>query len=274
MIDSKAIYEEFLANQRISPGKISIATKTDGSRNKNIYIAASIKNGDWLLVYQQRTADAFADLNKTFMITTALMFVGLIGIVIMAFTLSRTIVERVAKADAEKQMMSKKVVETGKLASVGELAAGIAHEINNPVAIMVEEAGWMGDLMEEETFEKSENRVEFERAIAQIKTQGKRCKEITHKLLSFARKTDTTVQEVNINALSRGTGGPFFPAGQIRHGGNPDRFPGRPLPTLKASISELQQVIFNLINNAIDAMESRWRYADDILAPERTRACH
>ena len=55
MIDSTVIYEEFFANQRVSPGKISIATKTDGSRHKNIYIAASIKNGDWLLVYQQRT---------------------------------------------------------------------------------------------------------------------------------------------------------------------------------------------------------------------------
>jgi two-component system NtrC family sensor kinase len=39
--------------------------------------------------------------------------------------------------------MSQQVIETGKLASVGELAAGIAHEINNPVAIMIEEAGWI-----------------------------------------------------------------------------------------------------------------------------------
>ncbi len=254
MIDSKTIYEEFLANQQISPGKIRIATKTDASRHKNIYIAASIKNGDWLLVYQQRTADAFADLNKTFMITTALMFIGLIGIVIMAFTLSKTIVERVAKADAEKQMMSKKIVETGKLASVGELAAGIAHEINNPVAIMVEEAGWMGDLMEEETFEKSENRVEFERAIAQIKTQGKRCKEITHKLLSFARKTDTTIQEVNINALleelvALSSQRAKYGMVEIQTNFQED------LSSLKASISELQQVFFNLINNAIDAMD-------------------
>ncbi len=253
MIDNTVIYEEFFANQRVSPGKISIATKTDSSRNKNIYIAASIKNGDWLLVYQQRTADAFADLSKTFMITTALMFIGLIGIIFMAFTLSRTIVERVAKADSEKQLMSKKVVETGKLASVGELAAGIAHEINNPVAIMVEEAGWMGDLLEEEVFEKSENRVEFERAIAQIKTQGKRCKEITHKLLSFARKTDTTVQDVNINELLEEL--VALASQRAKYGMVEIQTDFQQnLPYLRASISELQQVIFNLINNAIDAM--------------------
>ncbi len=48
---------------------------------------------------------------------------------------------------------------------------------------------------------KAENLAEFERAIDQIQTQGKRCKEITHKLLSFARKTDATVQDVNIKEL-------------------------------------------------------------------------
>ena len=44
--------------------------------------------------------------------------------------------------------MTHQVIETGRLASIGELAAGIAHEINNPVAIMVQEAGWIDDLLE------------------------------------------------------------------------------------------------------------------------------
>ncbi len=201
IIASKTIYAELLAKPSVSPSEVRIAVKSDSDQNENIYIAAFLKNGDWLLVYQQRMADAFADLGKTFRITTVLIVIGLIGIIIMAFTLSKTIVRRVAKADSEKQLMSKKVVEAGKLASVGELAAGIAHEINNPVAIMVEEAGWMGDLMEEIVFDESENQAEFERAIKQIQTQGKRCKEITHKLLSFARRTDTTIQDVNIKEL-------------------------------------------------------------------------
>ena len=175
-----------------------MGTKSDSSGNKNIYIAAFLKNKDWLLVYQQRTADAFADLDKTFAIAMVLMLIGLSSIAIMTFTLYQKVFKRVAKADIEKQMMRKKVIETGKLASVGELAAGIAHEINNPVAIMVEEAGWMGDLMEDVTFDEPENRVEFERAIEQIQTQGRRCKEITHKLLSFARQTDSTIKNVNI----------------------------------------------------------------------------
>jgi two-component system NtrC family sensor kinase len=179
-----------------------------------------------------------------------------VAIVIMAFTLSQAVVRRVAKADSEKQLMSKKIVEAGKLASVGELAAGIAHEINNPVAIMVEEAGWMGDLMEEITFDESENRAEFERAIAQIQTQGRRCKEITHKLLSFARKTDTTIHDVNIKELLEEL--VALSSQRAKYGMVEIRtdIPEN-LPSIRVSLSEMQQVFFNLINNAIDAMENQ-----------------
>lgn len=253
---SKTIYSEFLAQSPVISGEPRVAVKSDSNQNKNIYIAAPIKNRDWMLVYQQRMADAFADLNKTFMLTTALMFFGLVAIIIMAFTLSKAVVRRVARADSEKQLMSKKVVEASKLASVGELAAGIAHEINNPVAIMVEEAGWMGDLMEDVVFDKNEDRSEFERAIKQIQTQGKRCKEITYKLLSFARQTDSSVQDVDIKTVIEEMVGlssqrTKYSLVQIKTEVEQN------LPSIRASISELQQVFFNLINNAIDAMENQ-----------------
>jgi len=254
MVASKSIYTEFLAKPSVAPGEVRVAIRSDSAQKENIYIAAFLKKGDWLLVYQQRMADAFADLDKTFIITTILMFFGLVGIIVMAFTLSQTVVRRVAKADSEKQLMSKKVVETGKLASVGELAAGIAHEINNPVAIMVEEAGWMGDLLDEITFEDSANQAEFERAIKQIQTQGRRCKEITHKLLSFARKTDATIHDVNIKELleelvALSSQRAKYSMVEIRTDFQEN------LPSLRVSTSELQQVFFNLINNAIDAMD-------------------
>jgi two-component system NtrC family sensor kinase len=251
---SKTIYTEFFAQSSANPGEVRVAVNSDSKQNKIIHVAALLKNGDWLLVYQQRMADAFADLDRTFLLTTILMFFGLVAIVIMAFTLSKAVVRRVAKADSEKQLMSKKVVEASKLASVGELAAGIAHEINNPVAIMVEEAGWMGDLMEEVAIEDSENRSEFERAIEQIQTQGKRCKEITHKLLSFARQTDSTVEEVNIKELLEQMVG--LSSQRAKYGMVEIRTEIPPnLPSLRISPSELQQVLFNLINNAIDAMD-------------------
>ena len=136
------------------------------------------------------------------------------------------------------------------------MAAGIAHEINNPVAIMVEEAGWIKDLLEEEEFRQSENLDEFIRALNQIKTQGRRCKEITHKLLSFARKTDSRVQKTHINDLI----GELIALSEQRakyakitiHTDFQNDIPATYLAQ-----SEMQQVLLNLINNAIDAMENR-----------------
>jgi len=174
----------------------------------------------------------------------------------MAFWVSKRMVSRIAKADREKEMMNQQVIETGKLASIGELAAGIAHEINNPVAIMVEEAGWIQDLLSEEEFAQSENLEEFTRALRQINTQGKRCKEITHKLLSFARKTDPRVQDVQINSLIQEVVGisdqrARFSNVAIRTDLAPD------LPITEVSPSEFQQVFLNLINNALDVMEKK-----------------
>jgi len=251
----KKPYRDFLKIKEDDPQKVHMIEKKDESGKKNIYVAAFLKNGDWLLVYQQNARDAYLDLNRAIGITIIIVLFGAFGIIFTAVILSRRMVNRIVIADNEKDMMNKQIVETGKLASVGKLAAGIAHEINNPVAIMVEEAGWIGDLLEEEEFHESENLEEFERALKQIKTQGQRCKEITHKLLSFARKTDSRVQETEINdlideiiALSEQSA----KYGKITI--NTDF--QKDLPSTYLAQSEMQQVLLNLINNAVDAMEN------------------
>jgi two-component system, NtrC family, sensor kinase len=228
--------------------------RLDQSGTKSIYVAAFLKDKDWLLVYKQVSADAFSGLRHAQNIAIIIFMIGGVAIIAMAFVLSRQTVKHMVLADREKEMMNRQVIETGKLASVGELAAGIAHEINNPVAIMVEEAGWIGDLLEEEEFEKSENLDEFQRALRQINTQGKRCKEITHKLLSFARKTDSRVQAVQVNDLIEEVVG--LSAQRAKYSNVELRTNlQNSLPAIQASLSEMQQVFLNLINNALDAME-------------------
>jgi two-component system NtrC family sensor kinase len=136
---------------------------------------------------------------------------------------------------------------------VGELAAGIAHEINNPVAIMVEEAGWIQDLLDE-GLEVDDNHREVQRALTQIRTQGSRCKDITHKLLSFARKIDPTVKRVNLNELIEEMAALCEQRAKFANVRIETSLADN-IPEVAASPSELQQVLLNLINNAIDAME-------------------
>ena len=256
IVTSRKPYIDFLSDRNISKDEIHVVERTDDSGKKNIFVATFLKHGDWLLVYQQRASDAFSDFRRALRVALIIMLLGGLGIITMAFILSRRMVSRIARADREKQMMNKQVVETGKLASVGELAAGIAHEINNPVAIMVEEAGWIEDLLEEEEFQESENLNEFTRALEQIRTQGRRCKEITHKLLHFARKTDARVQEVQINDLIEEL--VALSAQKAKYSNvTINTVLKKDLPPLQVSETEVQQVFLNLINNALDAMERK-----------------
>ena len=94
------------------------------------------------------------------------------------------------------------------------------------------------------------------RALKQINTQGKRCKEITHKLLSFARKTDSRIQDVQLNDLLEELVSLSLQSARYSSVSITTNFQEN-LPTIRVSQSELQQVFLNLINNAVDAMEKK-----------------
>ena len=155
------------------------------------------------------------------------------------------------KAEQEERLRNAGIEQI--MGPVGNLAAGIAHEINNPVGIMVEEAGWIDDLLEEADLQENENLQELKESLNKIKTQGERCKQITHKLLSFAQRTDPRLRDVQMNdlikavlasSLSRPISGMTIEA-QLDPA----------LPVISASPSEMQQVLLNLISNAMDAVD-------------------
>ncbi len=259
------------ANQ-FSPDQIQSGTRQAADGTDLIYVAGLLKENQWALVFQQDLKDAYRDLNRTRNIAILVFGLGGIAIFTMAVVLSKGMITRIAAADREKEIMNQQIIESGHLVSLGELAAGIAHEINNPVAIMVEEAGWIEDLLEEETFHESENLTEFKRALTQIRKQGIRARDITHKLLSFARRSDSIIDRVDVNDLIREV--VSLSAQQARY--NNVEFESRldeDLPAVQVSQTELQQVLFNLINNAIDAMDKRggvihvasWSNGDQVL---------
>ncbi|QTA83025.1 Two component system sensor histidine kinase, double cache domain-containing [Desulfonema limicola] len=246
----------FLKAAEKSSEQVYIVERKNALGREKIYAGAMLKNDEWLLIYQQQKHDAFIDLEHARNIALVILLIGGIGIVLTAIIFAKRMVKHIALADREKEMMSQQVIETGKLASVGELAAGIAHEINNPVAIMVEEAGWIEDLLEDEDLKQSENLEEFHRALKQINIQGRRCKEITHKLLSFARKTDSRIQEVQLNEMVEDV--VALSAQQAKYDNVEIRTSlQNNLPTIHLSHTEVQQVLLNLINNAIYALNQK-----------------
>jgi PAS domain S-box-containing protein len=149
-------------------------------------------------------------------------------------------------------MMEKKLQETHvqlvsseKMASLGKLAAGIAHEINNPLGgILIYSSLMMEDLREEDPKRGD---------LARIVQEAGRCKEIVKSLLEFARQTEPKMEPTDINrAINDGL---FFLVNQalfhnIRIVKNLDPF----LPFVRGNASQLKQVFMNIIVNAAEAM--------------------
>ena len=251
----QALFNRLQAAGEAAEAKAHIFTAQDQDGQESLYAVAPLKSGDWMLVYQQRTADAFRHLSRTRNLSILVLTVGALAIVSMVLWISRRTIALIMRSDFEKEKINEQMIETSKLASIGELAAGIAHEINNPVAIMVEEAGWIEDLLSD-GLEGAEDQKELNRALEQIRIQGLRCKEITHKLLHFARRTDSRREELNINKVVEELVELMEQRAKYSKVAITTSL-ARGLPKVFGSSAEVQQVLLNLINNSLYALEAK-----------------
>ncbi|MCX7822107.1 MAG: ATP-binding protein [Syntrophobacterales bacterium] len=230
--------------------------KEDASGRSIIYVAVPLRMNNWALVYRQWDSEVFMDIYKARSIVFSVIVISIFLLTGLGWRLSNRVVERIKQVDREKDAMNDQIIEAGKLAALGELAAGIAHEINNPVAIMVEEAGWIEDCLRDLPDKEMEIYKEIAKSAKQIKTQGARCREITHKLLTFARRSDTLERRVFLNTLLNEIAILCEQRARYAKVKIEKKF-DEEIPAVAISPTEMQQVILNLINNAIDAMETQ-----------------
>ncbi|MBW2471057.1 MAG: hypothetical protein JRE18_03160, partial [Deltaproteobacteria bacterium] len=133
-----------------------------------------------------------------------LFFIVMISTILALFIIlqiTKLFVGRIREADEKRESMMAEIEHTSKLASIGRLAAGIAHEINNPLAIISAKTGLITDLLELSENFKYKNKIESE--IQGTANAVERCKVITHRLLGFARRMDVTLESISINSLMK-----------------------------------------------------------------------
>jgi two-component system NtrC family sensor kinase len=150
-------------------------------------------------------------------------------------------------------LLDERLLQSQKLAAIGELSAGIAHEINNPLAIIRQEAEWMQLLLKKLEGRDVKEIAELAGSVHQIVEQVDRCTEITRNLLDFARKRDPVIQAVEVNRVIEDM--TRLVEKEARHNNiTIVRQYDQELPAILSDAPQLRQVILNFLTNATHAI--------------------
>lgn len=177
---------------------------------------------------------------------------SVVVIVLVILKLTEVMVRRMQESDEKREAAFRQMEHTHKLSSIGRLAAGVAHEINNPLAIINEKAGLMMDLLEySKDFPEKQKFTSLTDVILQ---SINRCRSITHRLLGFARRMEVQIEVLDLNEVLQETF--TFLEKEALYRNLDVRLQLAPdLPRIASDRGQLQQVFLNLLNNSYAAVE-------------------
>jgi signal transduction histidine kinase len=188
--------------------------------------------------------------------------VGLILLVILGA--ATHLVNRIYEADLKRTSTLHKVEHTNKMASIGRLAAGVAHEINNPLAIINEKGGLLKDILSLSADLPPKEKIVG--LIDSIINSVERCSVITHRLLGFARHIDVRSETIDMGQFIKEVLGFIGKEAQYRNIRiNMDVADN--VPVIESDRGRLQQVFLNVINNAFAAVADGGRIDILVEAP-------
>jgi len=218
-----------------------------------LYATSIVKLKKWVLVIREAPTEELTPLLQARFLAALIGLGGVVLIVIGAYFTTRAMMKELQRMDRKKAASDEVAMQSSKMAALGKMAAGIAHEINNPLAVIGEKAGWMKDLLGMEDMAHSENFQELSDAVTKIEYHVVRAKTVTHRLLGFARRMEPLTERVNINTVLDESidfleNEARYRSIDIQTNYAPD------LPLTTTDQSQMQQVFLNIINNAIDAI--------------------
>jgi two-component system NtrC family sensor kinase len=187
-----------------------------------------------------------------------LAFLGGSTIVILVLVIgtSSYMVRTLVESDRKQAEAMHHLEYSNKLATIGRLGAGVAHEINNPLAIINEKSGLLRDLISAD--QQHPNREKYLKILDAVLYSVERCSRITHRLLGFAKRIDVQRETIDVfNLINEVLG---FLSKEAEHRNiSVSVSADQGIPTIESDRGQLEQVFLNIVNNAFAALESGGR---------------
>ncbi|MFW5975343.1 MAG: sensor histidine kinase [Desulfosalsimonas sp.] len=176
-------------------------------------------------------------------------------IILVIFGSTHRLVKQIREADEKRETAFRELEYTQKLSSIGRLAAGVAHEINNPLSIINEKAGLMKDLVDHDMHHDKEKLM---RSVNQVLNSVDRCRNITHRLLGFAKRIGVQYEVLDVNEVLGETLG--FLEKEAHHRNLQIEYNlSEEIPGISSDRGQLQQVFLNILSNAFAAVDDGGR---------------
>ena len=154
------------------------------------------------------------------------------------------------------KQLQEHLIRVDRLAEIGRIAAGIVHEINNPLAVISEIAGWTKVMVEDAKRLSKKAKKELTKSVNDIMEQTRRCRAVTHQLLGFSRDSAPEKTDVNLDELIRQTITFLQPELKYKDVEIVYNFETTPIH-VSTDQKMLEQVLVNLVTNAIHAITDK-----------------
>ncbi|KPK65936.1 MAG: hypothetical protein AMS21_03510 [Gemmatimonas sp. SG8_38_2] len=187
-----------------------------------------------------------------------LLFPAISVLLIMAVVIwgSIYVVNRVREADTKRAALYHKMEYTNKMAAIGRLGAGVAHEINNPLSIITQKGGLIRDLLTLSSEPPSNEKLIP--LVNSVLKSAERCGRITHRLLGFAKHMEVQWETIDLDVLLREVLEFLEKEASYRDIRVEFTYSDDP-PPIVSDRGQLQQVFLNIVNNAFAAVEDGGR---------------
>jgi signal transduction histidine kinase len=232
--------------------KAQVFESKNDKNERTVIGYAYIPETPFILMIVKQKGELIQPWYKTGWAFTGILATSILVILLVTLGVASNLVDQIHKADQERVDTLHQVEYTNKMVSLGRLASGVAHEINNPLAIINQKAGHIRDIFTlTETYKKDPKLISL---VDSVLATVHRCAEVTKGLLDFARHLNVSIQTINLQEIINEVKSVLTKEAEFR------RITvgvdlSENIPSFESDRGKLEQVFFNLFNNAIAAMK-------------------